>query len=258
MLRKRVELWREYLRGIESLPQISRQRDVHLKGTRQHFGSTRHIYVPRPDEHAGSIAYSQRLAVAATALTLRAVLGALDIILALPYMNRDDPATANMLGLFVDRLPLRLSISGDNLATADALLNAVSSTTHEVIENQMPYKEIQDALPASKDHFTLDGHFIDVLVIYNWQADALERSVSLGRGTKVSGIEADRAARATGAMFPLLFNFSEKEDGSLVVEIEYNPDMVPAQVVHDLSVVLPKVVQGLARQVKPEVLISTS
>lgn len=247
-LQKKLAFWRETLGSMYHTRMLPHDHHLghhgHFKETAAHLGSPQHISIPCPDGYTGA-PYSQRLAVAATALALRAVFATSDVTLAIPYMNRDDPATAGTLGLFVDRLPIRLALSAASLASADALLGEVASATHRAVEQQVPYGQIRSQFASINDHF------IDVLVIYNWQSDALETALALGPDVQATQVSAARAARPKGAMFPLLFDYSEQEDGSLGVHIEYNPDLVPARTVAALISLLPGAVQGLARQETP-------
>ncbi|GKT97220.1 nonribosomal peptide synthase [Colletotrichum tofieldiae] len=204
---KKLAFWKETLISLKHIHVLPRN---HLSGPNgqpkqmkeANLGSSRHICIQPPTEAPDT--YSQRLAVAATALALRAVFApSSGITLAIPYMNRDDPATADMLGLFVDRLPVRLVLKQEDLVTAAGLLNAVRSATHNAVEHRAPYAQIrsQFAPPPSED--THGHHFIDVLVIYNWRSDALETALGLGTEVRVAQLSGARAARPRDAMFPL-------------------------------------------------------
>jgi hypothetical protein len=153
---------------MEPIPQLRRSDFLG-----QDMGSTQSIHIPYPDVAATAKSghnYSQRLAVAATALALHAVFGTSDFVIGLPYMNRDEHSTANMLGLFVDQLPIRMLLNDANLASADALLNAVTAEINLTIANQLPYVQIKSAMTPT-DNF---GNTVDVMVIYHWQSDAYE------------------------------------------------------------------------------------
>ncbi|KAG6358658.1 hypothetical protein INS49_012176 [Diaporthe citri] len=252
---QKLAFWKKTLRGMKHMP-LRPQVNVTSHKEARNTGTTLHIEIPPPGNTAATT-YSQRLAVSAVALALGAVLDTSDIVLALPYMNREDPATADMLGVFVDRLPLRVSIAGETLASAEALLDSAAAATHAAIENQMPYKEIQASVASQGGSVSAEGDSLDVLVIYNWQTDALDRTVAMGPGLEVVGVDPAMAARPRGAMVPLLFNFCELDDGALVVELEVNTDVVPAHVVDALSGFLPGAVQGLACHVKPEDILRT-
>jgi hypothetical protein len=256
-LQRKVAFWKEYLQGVQRMPVINTRNIKESTKLQQHFGTTQPVAIPNIQDSSAAIAYSQRLAVAATAITLRAVAGMSDIVLALPYVNRDDRATANMLGLFVDRIPVRLLLSEDKLASASDLLDLVGSAAQSAVESHMPYRQIQVAVGAFNNHVAASGHFVEVLVIHNWQTDALERSVALGPDLRISTTDYDIPARAMGAMFPLLFNYDERENGDLVVEIEYNPDIIPAETVKASRAFLPRAVQGLARRESPLSLITS-
>ncbi|KAK8912145.1 hypothetical protein VCV18_012790 [Metarhizium anisopliae] len=145
-----------------------------------------------------------------------------------------------MLGLFVDRLPIRLELSSADLASANVLLDLVSSATHHAVEQQAPYARIRSQFVSTNDRF------IDVLVIYNWQSDALETRLDLGPDVQVTQLSAARAARPKGTMFPLLFDYSEQRDGGLLPHVVYNPDLIPAKIVAALISLLPGLVQGLS------------
>ncbi|KAL2751985.1 hypothetical protein ACRALDRAFT_1007025, partial [Sodiomyces alcalophilus JCM 7366] len=237
---KKLAFWKETLSSLKHIHMLPRDPLSGPNGGQPkqmkeaNLGSSRHICIQPPAEAPD--AYSQRLAVAATALALRAVFAPSSgiITLAIPYMNRDDPATADMLGLFVDRLPVRLALKQEDLVTAAGLLDAVRSATHHALEHRVPYAQIrsQFAVPPSEDAH--DHRFIDVLVIYNWRSDALETALNLGPEVRVAQLSGARAARPRGAMFPLSFDYSEQEDGGLEVHVEYNPGLVPAAAVDAL------------------------
>ncbi|KID81043.1 Condensation domain protein [Metarhizium guizhouense ARSEF 977] len=253
-LQEKMAFWRKTLgsmRQIRTLPTV--HRHDHLDScneTATNLGACQHVSIPYPDECADA-PYSQRLAVAATALALRAIFGISDVALAIPYTNRDDPATAGMLGLFVDRLPIRLELSSADLASANVLLDLVSSATHHAVEQQAPYARIRSQFVSTNDRF------IDVLVIYNWQSDALETRLDLGPDVQVAQLSAARAARPKGTMFPLLFDYSEQRDGGLLLHVVYNPDLIPAKIVAALISLLPGLAQGLSGHKTPAHACST-
>ncbi|KAI8944010.1 hypothetical protein F4801DRAFT_601228 [Xylaria longipes] len=156
----------------------------HLQRTQQALSFQTRMKSTNPPLHIGmdinmrEYKYSQRLAVAATALGLYAHLGSSDLILGVPYLNRDEPGTANMLGLFVDRLPIH------------ALLDGIATETNLCIKNQLPYAEIHSQ------------SLVDVMIVYHWQSDSLRHSFSLGPDS-------------TGSMHPVEIEYIEEEDGSL-------------------------------------------
>ena len=246
---KHVEFWQHHLRGMQAIPQLSRSNS---RG--QDLGSIETIHIPYPDAAATAKPqhkYSQRLAMAATALTLRAVFGTSDLVLGLPYMNRDEPPTATMLGLFVDQLPIRIQLEDANHpASADKLLSVVTDEINVAIDNRLPYAQIKSAMASTDD----DSNFVDVMVVYHWQSDTLEKNLSLGPDARVLG--SGGTIKPSGALFSLLFEYNEQEDGSLHVEIEYNTRVVSADQAAALTTFLPSAVQGLAQRTMPESCLS--
>ncbi|KAI1370107.1 acetyl-CoA synthetase-like protein [Hypoxylon crocopeplum] len=253
--KERIEFWKQHLSGMHAIPQLQRCAPQTLSGSP---GSTQSIRIPHIE---GSIAtasqpkYSQRLAVAATALALYSVFGTSDLVMGVPYANRDDPATADMLGLFVDRLPIRLLLDEANLASTATLLDAVASEINLCVANYMPHTQIESAVTAA-DQGSAPG-IVDVMVVYDWQSDSLCHSLSLGPGVQVR--EADNRAKPTGVLFPLQFGYVEQpNDGSLLVEINYDTSIVSHAQVEAMEAVLPDAVAGLARLRTPSSILSAA
>jgi gliotoxin/aspirochlorine biosynthesis peptide synthetase len=243
-----IEFWKQHLEGMQPITQIHRSE---ARG--QASGTNRSISIPSAkDAVAGQPRerYSQRLAVAATALALRTVYGASDIAIGLPYMNRDEPGTAEMLGLFVDQLPIRLTLDDRSLASADALLEAVTSEINIAVEHQLPYAQVQSVIKGESKGIWDD--IVDVMVLYHWQSDAIEKSLSLGADVCVETII--DGAKPAGALFPLLLEYSERE-GGLHVEIEFNAKVVPAEKIATLAALLPAIIQALAQRTMPDAII---
>ncbi|KAJ8129182.1 hypothetical protein O1611_g4449 [Lasiodiplodia mahajangana] len=198
--------------------------------------------------------YSQRLAVAATALSLYACLGPSEMILGVPYLNRDEPGTASMLGLFVDRLPIHILLNDTNLGNADALLNGVATEINLCIENQVPYAEIQAAIASEKSDRGSSGNLFNVMIVYDWQSDSLRHLFSLGREVRID--EASDVSNSTGSMYPLEISYLEKEDGSLDVEINFDAEIISPELMTAMQGFLPGAMQGLAWQQAPSSIIS--
>lgn len=250
----RAEFWKQHLRGMQRTPDF--QRAAAVVQQMGFPGLNESVYIPpvrvlhsTSDALHGKL-YSQRVAVAATALTLYAVFGSPDLVLGLPYMNRDEPATVNMLGLFLDRLPIRLILNDANLASAASMLDMISSEVNAAVKNQLPYAKIRSSVEPIEDD-NKHGHkdLFDVMVVYDWQPDSLEHSLSLGTGFVTT--ETSSRIRATGGMFSLQITFVEQRDGSLLVELSYNPHVVLPDRLTALKEVLPTITQSLARQMSP-------
>lgn len=245
----RIKLWQEHLHGFERSSAILRPLKTENTGS---YASTRvEISTPPLSNRGDTSAYSQRLAVVATALSLHTYLGSSKMVLGVPYLNRDEPGTADMLGLFVDRLPIRIQLTDVNLDDAHALLNGVDAEINLSIGNYLPSTKIQSVIAGETGSYK---SLVDVMVIYGWQSDSLRHSFSLGQGVQVK--EMREISGATGSLHPIEIDFVEIEDEALHIEISYDPEIVPSKVMAGIQDFLPRAVQGLARGQTPASVIS--
>ncbi|KAI8630112.1 non-ribosomal peptide synthetase [Xylariaceae sp. FL1651] len=250
-----IEFWKHHLQGLQRTPHLRGSSSNNYVGSP---GSHQTIRIPPLDGAPGAkpkYSYSQRIAVAATALALRVVFDNPDVVLGLPYVNRDEPATADMLGFFLDRLPIRINLDKTDTSSASALLDAVSTEINLCLSNQLSYVEIQEAVGDSGNNH---GHraIIDVMVVYDWQSDSLEHSLSLGPDVRV--VEVLDRVRPTGSLFPLEFGFFEEKDGGLRVHVTYNTEIVSPEHIAALIALLPNTLQRLAQQITPATTVAST
>ncbi|KAI1738585.1 hypothetical protein F4680DRAFT_162848 [Xylaria scruposa] len=252
----RIMFWKERLQRTQQpllfshslqTQHMSSYTSTRMKSTIPPLDAGEDINVQKPR-------YSQRAAVAATVLSLYAHLGSSDLILGVPYLNRDEPGTASMLGLFVDCLPIRVVLNDTNMGDADELLNEISAEINLCIENQLPYTEIQSAIAGIRNNNHGSRNLVDVMVVYDWQSDSLRHSFSLGPDVQIE--EASDTLRSMGSMYPLEFMYTEKEDGSLDVEINFDAQIISPEVMAALQAFLPGTMQGLSRQRIPASIVS--
>ncbi|MFC4061515.1 amino acid adenylation domain-containing protein [Planomonospora corallina] len=121
-----------------------------------HEGGSRYLDLPAPlvaalREHgraAGATLYMTLLA--AFAATLARHTGQDDIVVGTSVSGRDHPAVADLVGFFVNTLPLRIKTGGD--PTFDELVRSVKATTLRAYAHQeMPFDLIVDALKIPRD-----------------------------------------------------------------------------------------------------------
>ncbi|KAL4770569.1 hypothetical protein BDW60DRAFT_223917 [Aspergillus nidulans var. acristatus] len=268
--RKSEVFWKSYLRDITPLQTLSSQPSK----TACHEGTHRSMLIPY---HAGK-PYSQRLAIAATALSLHIAFQTTDIVLAVPFVNRDDEATAKTLGLLVDRLPIRLNLNkyleSDSILheNEDTFVTDVSDQISGAVENYLPYRHIAKLLPdTNTDTDSLPAEpFFAAMVVYHWASDALENSIDLSNPTSTlsgnftSGGDNNGSTEVTvrscpirprGAMHPLTFEFTEQDDGLLCV-LEFNPVLMPEEHVTVILEALPRVLSGLVEGLGPREILT--
>ncbi|EGR49462.1 non-ribosomal peptide synthetase [Trichoderma reesei QM6a] len=188
--------------------------------------------------------FSQRMALAAAAITLSAVFGKDDIVFGIPYMNRDEPGTANMMGLLLDRLPVHIKFNKNNMSDSARLIDDIASEIYDCVQNQLPYLQL---LRMAKERRPL----FDVVVIYHWKSDALEHSLRLPEAQISS-----QRIRARGAKFTLQLEFTEQDEG-LHCGIEYNARALSAPQLAAIVSFIPKVIKGLMAASSPANILSS-
>ncbi|KAJ3580398.1 hypothetical protein NPX13_g164 [Xylaria arbuscula] len=244
-----VDFWKRHLSKANRLFGNSESLNTQCAGS---YASTRlKISIPPLSNEGDASAYTQRLAVAATALSLYANVGLNDAVLGMPYLNRDELGTANMLGLFVDRLPIRFLLTSMELRDAQVLLNHIDAEIDSSIEHYLPSTTIRSAIAEGKNHYR---SLVDVMIIYGWQSDSLRHSFTLDSDVRVEDMS--EISGATGSLHPLEIEFIEAEDGALDVEISYDPEIISPEAMAGIQALLSRAIQGLARRQSPNSILS--
>jgi amino acid adenylation domain-containing protein len=88
--------------------------------------------------------------LAAFAVLLHRYSGQRDVVVATPIANRDRPEVGNLIGFFVNTLPVRIELGGD--PTFAELLRAVRDETFDAYEHQSaPFEKLVEALERERD-----------------------------------------------------------------------------------------------------------
>lgn len=182
-----------------------------------------------------------QLLLAAVALTIHTLTAQTDIILAVPYLDRYEDGTASLAGLLLDRQPIRFQLNSDKLASAPSLLTSSKQGAQDARANYLPFTEIRKAANKSS--------LFDVMVTYHNQSDSLEKFFLPGTETTF------HRARASGAKFPLMFEFVE-ETNHLNYEVEYNTHLFTTKQIEHLKTVLHTVLEGLCNLQAPSEIVS--
>ncbi|OAA63432.1 non ribosomal peptide synthase [Niveomyces insectorum RCEF 264] len=160
---------------------------------------------------------SMELCVALTAVALSEVQKLRDIVIGIPHIDRTEPGTENMLGVFLDRLPVRVNVRPVDQVNLLDFIQVVGGHVREALAHAVPFQNIRE----------LSGHeeIFQVMVVYNRQQDSVSESLS------IPGVKAeDGLIHTSGAKFPLLIEFTE-EDDSMRCELEYMENVVSPSVV---------------------------
>ncbi|MBC9934892.1 non-ribosomal peptide synthetase [Chitinophaga qingshengii] len=140
-----------------------------------------------------------------------------DLVVGIPVSGRDTESLEQLVGFFVNTLPVRVKISEEE--TFSSLLKKVKQHTMEAFEHQAYHfdKLVEDLdIPRVFSHSPI----FDTLV--SLQLPVLQnQDVTLPDNMTV---EAFPALSATVSKYHLTFNFTE-EAGTLTLELQYNTDL---------------------------------
>ncbi|KAF2815490.1 putative non-ribosomal peptide synthetase SirP/GliP2 [Mytilinidion resinicola] len=159
------------------------------------------------------------------ALTLKAVIGTTDILLAIPYIDRSEHGTEDMFGIFLDRLPIRIQL--DHFKDVPSLVSATKEGIEGALSHSIPYREIRKIAG--------DNALFDVMVTYNRLEDSATKAFQLP-GVRVT----EAHYKPSGSKFPLLVEFTETEEG-VSCELEYSTVLVSEVVVNGIKAVMPAI-----------------
>lgn len=138
-----------------------------------------------------------------------------DVCIGLPYGNRGVPETRNIVGFFVNSLPIRINPSDNELNFEDLVKLVDFEITEGKKSQHLPfYKIIEHVSEARRG---AENPFFNVQV--NFVPPAKKQDEKRFFAPEKFPFHNDTAK------FDLTFDYSEKEDGSIVYSIEYSTDL---------------------------------
>ncbi|MCJ1447447.1 MAG: hypothetical protein MMC23_007958 [Stictis urceolatum] len=173
----------------------------------------------------------QQLFLSAVALSFSGAYDRKDIVTAIPCSRREEPGSEEIIGLLLDRLPVRLRQDQDSQSCGD-FLQDVRANSEQGLVNYIPYLQICDAVGAQSQLF-------DVMVSYH------PRSSELTLDLPRCKIEA-RRLRPRGAKFPCMFEVFE-EDGCFRLDIEHMVNLISHEEVSVLASLFSNALELLCR-----------
>jgi non-ribosomal peptide synthetase component F len=209
-----VSYWKAQYEDRPSLP-LSNIYDLPLPDV----GDFQSILIPGPSETV-TLAHC----LGAVALAMSRATGANDFVVCIPYDRREDAGNEHMLGCFLDRLPVRLTLTEDIMNQPASLYSYAESRLHESLSHAIPYKDIIDAVG--------DAARFDIMLTYHRREDALQNKLRLP-GITVTELP----IRPKGAKFPVLFEFTDTSSG-LRCDVEYMTRLVTDEVIGGITDVI--------------------
>ncbi|HET6256278.1 MAG TPA: amino acid adenylation domain-containing protein, partial [Puia sp.] len=139
-----------------------------------------------------------------------------DLVIGTVASQRDYPSLQSVVGLFINTLPLRLSVSPDN--SFNQLIELQHRTLTDVFLHQgMPFGYLVELLSKKRD--ASHSVFFDILVVYNnKESDIKEFNIIDGDFAFV-----EKDFRKT-SQFDLTFSFFASDD-DLTLTVEFNTDV---------------------------------
>ncbi|KAF7884638.1 uncharacterized protein EAF02_004974 [Botrytis sinoallii] len=154
-----------------------------------------------------------------------------NVVLGIPYSNRMEAETHNILGTFLDRVPIKIDCSSTNIHNIRSFVDSVHTSYKSALAHVVPYCELVSLMDAE--------NLFDVMVIFHKKEDSHESNLVIPE------IEASNVIKKSdGVQFPLMIEFFE-ESMRMVCLISYAIDMVTSAEITALSGILLETLESL-------------
>ncbi|KAL6823625.1 non ribosomal peptide synthase [Trichoderma camerunense] len=138
---------------------------------------------------------SMELFATIVALALAEVKKTYDVVIGIPHIDRTEPGTEDLLGVFLDRLPIRIHF-----------IQSVGKLIRDALAHSISLKDIRDV--------TTHDELFQVMLVYNSLEDSISNSLSIPN---------------VRTKFPLLLEFTEKPD-AMICRMEYMEHLLPSSI----------------------------
>ncbi|KAF4626875.1 hypothetical protein G7Y89_g11282 [Cudoniella acicularis] len=211
-----LSFWKTYLKGYTKVPLPWHGFEV----TKTAFHGLSSILKVSPELYSDMLKYStlkqftlHQLSLAATTLALQHDCPEQDIILGAPYFNRTSGDDVEVVGLFLEPLPIRIrfpSVGEDQLRNDD-FLKAVQKSSQAALMNAVPWNRLLQHLdiePGFPEH-----PLFDVMVTFHDQRQGLIFELPDVKPLYTW---------TEGAKFKLMIEFQAVNDTTLMLRLEYD------------------------------------
>lgn len=245
----RLSFWSDYLEGAPRAVYASVGRG--LRRCRKAWTGSSYIrQVPAGvirslhrfvSAHAATI---HQLALAAVALALQYDMESCDITLGAPYLGRDSEEDLDVVGLFLEPLPIRIRYppppmlgSWGNTKSDDSnsLIKEVQRSSKAALSAVVPWEQLLAHLGIERR--LLDAPLFDVMVTYHEHTHDVRFPVP---GAKFVPTWSE------GAKFKLMAEFTERSNGDLDLRLEYSDECFTRRDIVDVSRIVVEALTALA------------
>jgi len=161
---------------------------------------------------------SQSFAIAAVSLAVYMVTGIKDVVIGASHADRSFPNTQSLVGIFLDRLPVRIHITAETMLSRSSFLSHSQEQLQKCLMHIASFQSIQQCVS--------DGSSIpfDVIVSFHRGHDLMDEKPTADRKSEVP-IHSRLLRDENAALFPVLVNVIEM-DGNINYSILYKPNLV--------------------------------
>jgi amino acid adenylation domain-containing protein len=201
------DFWKE---KFPQLPKLPFSKDGSIYGEAGDF-STMHVGF----RHTTPL--SQAHIIAAVSFSIASVADVPDVTIGVSHLDRSMPGTQSLVGLFLDRLPVPISVDAHANLIPTALVDVAEKQLNSCLDHIIPYRNIQQAISADT------RELFDVMVSFHREDTSPTKTVRDGEKSILVDYSFFRDNKA--ALFPLLVDVSEVDDG-LRFDLLYKPRLV--------------------------------
>ncbi|KAK0387745.1 hypothetical protein NLU13_3990 [Sarocladium strictum] len=138
-------------------------------------------------------------------------LGMHNVLLGVPFIDRSEPGTDEILGTFLDTIPLPLNLPPGHDADLES---TVQAALRDALAHALPHSQIREAVHRQR--------LVDIMVVFNRFEERVTRDMVI-TGARVINVE---PRRAKGSKFPMLIEFTERGEDEMLIELEYFAEAV--------------------------------
>lgn len=239
--------WREYLRDRPQSLKLARQPTVGMFEGQSRLRHFDRALVSSLEQRVRQLGVTKhQLALAALAQTLHWLTGQADIVLGAPLENRPTSIERDSVGLFLERVPVRLQKEQlqlrDTSGRVSALLRAAQNSSQQAVAHAIPFSELLD-LVDERSTVALTRHPIFECVVTFHLRDAVARCLDIPGCSVTPG----PACFGQGSKFLLMCEWSENADGTWGLRIEYDSCRIPPAVIDAMERCLDIVLAAFAQ-----------
>lgn len=238
-----LEFWSTYLRGGPQKvahPSLQTSLPHNLYHGKSYRGTSRVFDV-------GQALYKKTMAVAkrhgttlhqlsrtAVVLVLQSLTETTDIVIGSPFMNRTCVEDQEVVGLFLEPIPMRFRFDGEEDIPCTSIVNAIQRSSQSALAHVVPWNDLLKHLGAEGPR-----PIFDTVVTFHDE-------VIGGKQFSVPGVE-PFMVWTEGSKFKLLFEWTAlSSSGSLIVRLEYDTDRLSAGCIEIVEETLRKCLVCLA------------